>query len=170
MLQAAFLAGFQRVHFAYEPVAAAYDYFLKSGGGQTALIFDFGGGTLDLSVLRQEGGASPRVLATGGINIAGDRFDSRIVRRKLTSPFGEGSHYLSDGRPLPVPAAYYGAFASWQDLLTLQQPNTLESLRRIARSAREPDRIQALIRLISGNYALRLFDLAEGGEAPPLAS
>ncbi len=86
------------------------------------------------------------------------------MRRKLTAPFGEGSHYLSDGRPLPVPAAYYDAFASWQDLLALQQPNTLESLRRIARSAEQPARIHSLIRLITSHYGLRLFEIAEAAK------
>ena len=165
MLQAAFLAGFQRVHFAYEPVAAAYDYFLKSGGGQTALIFDFGGGTLDLSVLRQEGGAtSPRVLATGGINIAGDAFDSSIVRQRLARHFGEGSHYQSDGRLLPLPGHYYDAFADWQELLALNAPARQSELSRFAYSAERPREVQALSRLISGNYGLRLFDLAEGAK------
>ena len=172
MLQAAFLAGYERVHFAYEPVAAAYAYTLRpdfqATTPQTLLVFDFGGGTLDISVVRSEAdrAAAPAltVLATGGIAIAGDAFDSRIVRRKLTAPFGEGSHYLSDGRPLPVPAAYYDAFSSWQDLLALQQPNTLESLRRIARSAEQPARIHSLIRLITSHYGLRLFDIAEAAK------
>ncbi len=190
MLQAAFLAGYERVHFAYEPVAAAYAYTLRpdfrADTPQTLLIFDFGGGTLDISIvqsdvvrssesLRSSNAVRSReparatapqltVLATGGIAIAGDAFDSRIVRRKLTAPFGEGSHYFSDGRPLPVPAAYYDAFASWQDLLALQQPNTLESLRRIARSAEQPARIHSLIRLITSHYGLRLFDIAESAK------
>ena len=176
MLQAAFLAGFQRVHFAYEPVAAAYAYTLRpdfrADTPQTLLVFDFGGGTLDISIVKSETVRSCEptrapaltVLATGGIAIAGDAFDSRIVRRKLTAPFGEGGHYLSDGRQLPVPAAYYDAFSSWQDLLALQQPNTLESLRRIARSAEQPARIQSLIRLITSHYGLRLFDIAEAAK------
>ena len=173
MLQAAFLAGYERVHFAYEPVAAAYAYALRSKipahAAETLLVFDFGGGTLDISIVRRHGpdrryGSALTVLATGGINIAGDTFDSRIVRRKLTAPFGEGGHYLSDGRQLPVPAAYYDAFSSWQDLLALQQPNTLESLRRIARSAEQPARIHSLIRLITSHYGLRLFDIAEAAK------
>ena len=178
MLQAAFLAGYERVHFAYEPVAAAYAYTLRpdfhADTPQTLLVFDFGGGTLDISIVQSNAVRSCEptrataptltVLATGGIAIAGDAFDSRIVRRKLTAPFGEGSHYLSDGRPLPVPAAYYDAFSSWQDLLALQQPNTLESLRRIARSAEQPARIHSLIRLITSHYGLRLFDIAESAK------
>ena len=180
MLQAAHLAGFQRVHFAYEPVAAAHSYTLRPDfprdRPQTFLVFDFGGGTLDISIVRSETTArsypAPRshtapsltVLATGGIALAGDVFDSRIVRRKLTAPFGEGSHYQSDGRSLPVPAAYYDAFASWQDLLVLQQPQSLESLRQIARSASEPAQIQALIRLITSHYGLRLFEIAEAAK------
>ena len=173
MLQAAFLAGFKRVHFAYEPVAAAYSYTHRpdfpQDRPQTFLVFDFGGGTLDISILRSNSvtnrdagkAVALSVLATGGIALAGDAFDSRIVRRKLAAPFGEGSHYLSDGRPLPIPAAYYDAFASWQDLLALQQPQSLESLRQIVLSASEPARVQALIRLITSHYGLRLFEIAE---------
>ena len=178
MLQAAFLAGYERVHFAYEPVAAAYAYTLRpdfrADTPQTLLVFDFGGGTLDISIVQSNAVRSCEptratapaltVLATGGIAIAGDAFDSRIVRRKLTAPFGEGSYYRSDGRPLPVPAAYYDAFASWQDLLALQQPNILESLRRIARSAEQPARIHSLIRLITSHYGLRLFEIAESAK------
>ncbi len=57
MLQAAFLAGYERVHFAYEPVAAAYAYTLRpdfrADTPQTLLVFDFGGGTLDISIVQR---------------------------------------------------------------------------------------------------------------------
>ena len=152
--------------------AGSFDRAGKRQRAEHLLVFDFGGGTLDISVLRAGRGAGPpRALATGGIAIAGDRFDSRIVRGKLTAPFGEGRHYRSDGRSLPIPAAYYDAFASWQDLLALQAPNTLETLRRIARSVETPAgtraQIRALLRLITSHYGLRPLRYRRSGQAPP---
>ena len=76
----------------YEPIAAAYSYALELTRPENALVFDFGGGTLDITVMRL-GEGQPRVLATGGIAVAGDVFDQKLVRAKLPRHFGEGSLY-----------------------------------------------------------------------------
>ena len=177
MLQAAFLAGFQRVHFAYEPVAAAYAYTLRpdfrATTPQTLLVFDFGGGTLDISIVKSETVRSCEptrapaltVLATGGIAIAGDAFDSRIVPQQIDRLLRRGQP-LPQRRPpgCPSPPPITMPSAAGRICWPWQQPNTLESLRRIARSAEQPARIHSLIRLITSHYGLRLFEIAEAAK------
>src|ERR1035441_8454223 len=57
-LRAATLAGFQDVHLLDEPTAAFYYFFDQNRQDfvdkdkQTVLVFDFGGGTLDVSIIR----------------------------------------------------------------------------------------------------------------------
>ena len=67
-LQEAFAhAGMQDVHFYPEPLAATLSYLVgRSADAGNLLTVDFGGGTLDLSVVSHESG-SFRVLATAGL-------------------------------------------------------------------------------------------------------
>lgn len=164
MLRAAFRAGYAEVYFQYEPIAAAYHYESTTAGEQTVLVFDFGGGTLDISVIRVGNPATRAVLANGGLPIAGDVFDQKIARAKLPPHFGEGSSYRLNGKLMPVPSAFYEAFAHWQELLTLQRRQTLEHIEKIERTAQQPLKIRALKHLISSNYGLKIYDIIEAAK------
>ena len=161
LLQSAFRAGYKKVYLQYEPIAAAYHYEQSIDKEQNVLIFDFGGGTLDISIMRIGNPKTRAVLATGGIPIAGDIFDQKIVRKKLPRHFGEGGHYTHINQKLPIPSSFYDAFSNWQDLLALQLPERIGSIKMIARTANEPLKIRALMNLITSNYALKMFDFAE---------
>jgi len=161
LLQAAFKAGFDQVYLEYEPVAAAkfYEQSLRHKK-ETVLVFDFGGGTLDFSVL--EIGASSerrtRILATGGIPIAGDVFDQRLFRQSIPKHLGEGSQLVS-GRD--IPPYIFEALSDWQEVLGLNSPENLKVLDEIKQEAVEKDKVQALMDVITSNYALMLFDQVE---------
>ena len=74
---AAQLAGIQVLRLLNEPTAAAVAYGLEQDEQQDATIavFDLGGGTFDISILRMEQGVF-EVLATGGDSaLGGDDFD-----------------------------------------------------------------------------------------------
>jgi hypothetical chaperone protein len=161
MIQAAFSAGYKTVYLQYEPVAAAYYYEMGIQEEQNVLIFDFGGGTLDLSIIRVGNPKTRAVIANGGIPIAGDIFDQRIVRNKYPVHFGEGTNYISGNTELPVPPSFYDSFSDWQTMLTLQMPHSMERLKQIANTARQSYKINALISLITGQYGLKMFDIAE---------
>jgi hypothetical chaperone protein len=161
LLTAALRAGYEKVYFQYEPVAAAYHYAATAAGPQNILVFDFGGGTLDLTVMRLQGAKERQVLATGGIPIAGDIFDQKLVRARLAPHFGEGSRYGARGRDLPVPKWIFDIFSNWQTVLELQTPQNRQLLQEIAQGARKPRQIRALISLVANNYSLQMFDLAE---------
>src|SRR5581483_2950043 len=84
--RAAARAGFDRVAFQYEPIAAGLAYEATLARPEVALIADLGGGTSDFTVMRLGTGTSGSrrqdILATGGVQIGGDTFDARIMARK----------------------------------------------------------------------------------------
>ena len=131
---------------------------------QIVLVFDFGGGTLDLSVLRVGNPQTRAVLTTGGVPIAGDIFDSKLARARLPKHFGEGSSYRSGAQKLPVPSAFYEAFADWQEMLALQRPDMFHQIELIQRTAQRPQQVRALRNLVSSSYGLKMFDIVEGAK------
>ena len=79
--QAAELAGLNVLRLLNEPTAAAVAYGLDETIAESSVVavYDLGGGTFDISILRMERGLL-RVLATGGDSaLGGDDFDEVIV-------------------------------------------------------------------------------------------
>ncbi|WP_420628444.1 Hsp70 family protein [Candidatus Leptofilum sp.] len=161
LLQAAFQAGYETVYLQKEPIAAAYSYEASINAPQNVLVFDFGGGTLDLTVMRLGERTSQRVLATGGIPVAGDVFDQKLVRAKLPRHFGEGSYFGPRHKALTIPSWIYDSFSSWQTILELQTAENKRMLRDIAQTAQRRYQIEALESLVSSNYGLQMFDIVE---------
>lgn len=158
LLKAALLAGYERVYFQYEPVAAAYHYATSIDKEQNILLFDFGGGTLDVTVMRL-GPKSHQVLATGGIPVAGDVFDQKLTRAKLPQHFGEGATY--GPRNLPIPAWIYNSFSSWQTIVDLQTQENRRMLQEMAQTSSRGKEFERLHDLVAGNYGLLMFDAVE---------
>lgn len=76
---AAKLAGVNVLRLLNEPTAAAVAYGLDSGKEGVIAVYDLGGGTFDISILRLNKGVF-EVLATGGDSaLGGDDFDVMIV-------------------------------------------------------------------------------------------
>jgi hypothetical chaperone protein len=94
-------AGFRQVEFYPEPVAATLSFLWQreKRAASTLLTVDFGGGTLDLSVVRHAADEF-NVLATAGEDLGGDRIDQLIFRRLLFPLLGEGESWsrVVDGR------------------------------------------------------------------------
>lgn len=80
---AAALAGFNVLRLVAEPTAAALAYGLDEGTEGIYIVYDLGGGTFDVSVLRMRQGVF-QVLATGGdAFLGGDDIDALIVKHFL---------------------------------------------------------------------------------------
>lgn len=72
------LAGLNVLRLLAEPTAAALAYGLDKGAEGLYIVFDLGGGTFDVSILRLSKGVF-EVLATGGNSqLGGDDFDQRL--------------------------------------------------------------------------------------------
>ena len=82
---AARLAGLPLLRLLNEPTAAALAYGLDSGAQGVIAVYDLGGGTFDLSLLRLERGIF-QVLATGGDTALGGNDFDRAVAAWLLGP------------------------------------------------------------------------------------
>jgi len=161
-------AGFDEVRFLPEPIAAAYKYQHRLEREELALIADFGGGTSDFSLVqlgpRGSGAKDPaaQVLGTDGVGIAGDAFDSRLVRRLVAPALGLGSEYKSQfGKILPVPNWLYEHLERWHYLSFLKTQKNLDLLRQIHFHSLAPDKIAALIELVDHDLGYRLYQAVE---------
>lgn len=163
-LREAFLeAGFERVEFELEPIAAAYAYESTLEHDELILIGDFGGGTSDFSLLRVGPGVRKRgrlpedLLANDGVGLAGDAFDARLVRKLVSPALGSESEVHSFGKLLPaVPAWIYANLERWHYLSFLRTNNVREILRGAHHRALEPEKIEALISLIEEDLGYQL--------------
>jgi hypothetical chaperone protein len=156
-------AGFERVDFELEPVAAACAYETTLDHDELILIGDFGGGTSDFSLLRVGPGVRRRgrtpedLLGNSGVGLAGDAFDARIVRKLVSPALGSDSEARSLNKVLPaVPAWIYANLERWHYLSFLRTNNVREILKSARIRALEPEKIQALIALIEEDLGYQL--------------
>lgn len=93
--QAAALAGIKVLRLINEPTAAALAYGLETGAEGLYAIYDFGGGTFDLSLLKLQKGVF-QVLATGGaLALGGDDIDHALAKSLNTINVREIKEKLS---------------------------------------------------------------------------
>ncbi len=161
--RAAEMAGFREVTFELEPVAAALHYELTVEKPQNVVVFDFGGGTLDITVMRVGDPAERQIFGTGGVGIAGDVFDQRIIERLLRDHFGRGTTLRSGegAGELPFPNQYTDALVHWQTIPELNRPDALRFLELAQVTGSHPARVRALESLLVNNYAIRMIDEVE---------
>ncbi|MCY1008189.1 Fe-S protein assembly chaperone HscA [Nannocystis pusilla] len=100
------IAGLQVYRLLAEPTAAALAYGLDRGGEGLFAVYDLGGGTFDVSLLRLHKGVF-QVLATGGDSaLGGDDFDRALAARLLErAGVGEPTRNQLDAARLAARAA-----------------------------------------------------------------
>ena len=77
------IAGLDVVRIINEPTAAALVYEAAQQQGKRLLVYDLGGGTFDVSVVRIEDGVVEVIASHGNNHLGGDDFDRKIVERVL---------------------------------------------------------------------------------------
>lgn len=73
------IAGLEVVRMINEPTAAALSYEAGHQESRKILVYDLGGGTFDVSVVRIEDGVVEVVSSHGNNHLGGDDFDQKIV-------------------------------------------------------------------------------------------
>jgi molecular chaperone HscA len=163
---AARLAGLNVLRLLNEPTAAAVAYGLDQHAEGVVAIYDLGGGTFDISVLRLTGGVF-EVLATGGDSaLGGDDFDHAIAgwivqQAGLSSDLDPGEQRLlleaacAAKEALTASASASLSYAGWQGLLSREQfdgliepmlARSLKACRRAVRDAGiELDEVEAVV-------------------------
>jgi molecular chaperone DnaK len=81
--EAGALAGLEVVRMINEPTAASLAYGLDSMGSRTVMIYDLGGGTLDVSIVRIDGEVTEVLASHGNNSLGGDDFDLKLVDHLL---------------------------------------------------------------------------------------
>ncbi len=77
------IAGLEVARIINEPTAAALVYEAGQHQGKRILVYDLGGGTFDVSVVRIEEGVVEVISSHGNNHLGGDDFDHKIVEHVL---------------------------------------------------------------------------------------
>ena len=77
--EAGALAGLNVVRILNEPTAASLAYGYREGSRHTALVYDLGGGTFDVSVVTIEGDVTEVLASHGNNQLGGDDLDDLLV-------------------------------------------------------------------------------------------
>ena len=86
------IAGLDVRRIVNEPTAAALAYGLDRKGDSTIVVYDLGGGTFDVSVLRVSDGVFQVLSTHGDTGLGGDDFDRELIdliTREIREQFGE---------------------------------------------------------------------------------
>jgi hypothetical chaperone protein len=157
--QAAHEAGFKEVDFELEPIAAALDYEQSMSKPQNVVIFDFGGGTLDIAVMRLGDLNKRKVYASGGVDIAGSDFDRAIIEKRMLAHFGFGrvKHH-------PEIMEMIHAIPDWMALPYLGTPINKNILEKAIHAGIAPIQLKALQGLIYNDLAFTFYNRVEAGK------
>ena len=151
MRAAAEIAGFRTVRFVFEPVGAAHSANVARG---LSLVFDFGGGTLDLAVVeRTDDGL--RVLATAGRDIGGDRCTERLIDDAVAPHLGSRASW--GPKRLHLPAFIVNALHDWHALSALNEKPLLEALDELVKQGAPRRELEALRDAISLQLGYEIF-------------
>ncbi len=156
LMDAAREAGFKHVEFELEPVAAALYYEQSLDKPQTALIYDFGGGTLDITVVRLGNLRKRDILANGGIDVAGSDFDRAIIRKRILPHFGDGQVAL-----FPEIRELIKSVSDWMALPELSTPVNRQHITRAVKNGVAPVQLKALESLIFNDLAFSFYRVIE---------
>ena len=163
---AARLAGLNVLRLLNEPTAAAVAYGLDQHAEGVVAIYDLGGGTFDISVLRLTGGVF-EVLATGGDSaLGGDDFDHAIAgwmveqagissdldpmqQRLLLEAACAAKEALTDSASASLSYAGWAGQLSREQFDALIEPMLARSLKACRRAVRdagiELDEVEAVV-------------------------
>ncbi|MBP0949839.1 Fe-S protein assembly chaperone HscA [Pseudomonas sp. 20GA0080] len=151
---AARLAGLNVLRLLNEPTAAAVAYGLDQKAEGVVAIYDLGGGTFDISILRLTGGVF-EVLATGGDTaLGGDDFDHAIAswivaeaglcsdlapsaQRSLLQAACAAKEALTDAAAVDVTYGDWKAVLTREALNAMIEPMVARSLKACRRAVRD---------------------------------
>ncbi|WP_299080584.1 Hsp70 family protein [uncultured Paraglaciecola sp.] len=124
MTQAANLAGFNKVEFLEEPIAAAYKIERTLDKQTNVLVVDIGGGTTDICCIKLSPEKSQNldrqqdVMSVTGTRLGGMECDKNLIIKSISPTMGQG---LLMHNGLPVPPAYFSDMCAVDDIPRLNR-------------------------------------------------
>lgn len=163
-------AGFDEVKFVFEPVAAAKYYLSRfPSKGKRVLVFDFGGGTFDTTIMvvseqklekSKNQNEEYRVVGTDGVYIGGDLLNSDIFYHKLGKFFGTEVRFGE--MQLSMPGHIISGLRSWYGIPNLNNPDDIGFLTgNVKYKNTDPKAIERLLYLIQKNLGFEMYEAIE---------
>lgn len=162
--KAAQLAGFTEVRFQFEPIGAAFAYEKTIKSQEKVLVADLGGGTTDFTYLvldpKHSGNTDRRedMIASGGIYIGGDSFDSAFMWDKGTPYFGKNTMYeATPGKVLNVPKSLFANICTWDKMNFFNGQKIRNEIQDYYYYSKNDPQFKNLLTLIENNLGYSVF-------------
>ena len=157
-------AGVTQQVFYPEPTAATLSYLHEHPDQQNDVILtvDFGGGTLDLCILKRNDTLFD-IIAIHGIGLGGDHIDQAMFRQLLFPLLGKGERWQRemDGKTVDTLFPfdnYESLLLNWTVSYMLNQNEyTSPVLDKIQQNDASVDKFQRLYEIITQNYSYQVF-------------
>lgn len=161
MHEACKYAGFTDIKLYPEPVAASLSYLRTfTPKSEKILVFDFGGGTLDLSITEISKNQK-RVLGVAGVPIGGDLLDRLIYQHKVLSEVGKGCFIRSENCLFPF-LLFEENLLNWQQTYLLNAPDKMKIiLRGMREGGKVEEKLSRLYSVITENYSYLVYKAIE---------
>jgi len=98
--EAGALAGLEVARILNEPTAGSLAYGSGGAGRYTAMVYDLGGGTFDVSIVTVEGDVTEVLSSHGNNNLGGDDFDDLLAERLMREFLTQHGVDVRKGQPL----------------------------------------------------------------------
>lgn len=168
LTKAAANAGFTEVRFQFEPIGAAFAYERTISKKQNVLVADLGGGTTDFTYLildPSKAGSVDRkndMIASGGIYIGGDSFDSAFMWDRGTPHFGKNTLYeATPGKVLTVPMSLFANICTWDKMNFFNGLRIKKDLEDYYYYSKKDSKFKNLLTLIDHNLGYSVFQSIE---------
>ncbi|RYG19727.1 MAG: Hsp70 family protein, partial [Chitinophagaceae bacterium] len=166
--KAAEQAGFTEVRFQFEPIGAAFAYEKTLTKKEHVLVADLGGGTTDFTYLMLDPAKVESLnrkndmMATGGIYVGGDSFDSAFMWEKGTPYFGKHTTYeATPGKILTVPKSLFANICSWEQMNFFNGQRIKKDIEEYYYFSGKDPKFKNLITLIENNLGYSVFQSIE---------
>jgi len=162
MTEASKLAGFEKIDFLEEPIAAAYRIEQNLTEEKVALVIDIGGGTTDVCCIRlgtqklHEYDRQQDVLSVTGTRLGGMECDKNLILKCIAPAMGLGTETTNG---IPIPPLYYNDMVAVDDIPRLNKFFTDETGLEIAQTisvAKEPKKLEKLLIVQEEKQSARL--------------
>jgi hypothetical chaperone protein len=162
------LAGFKQIKFQLEPIAAAFSYEQRLEKSETVLVVDLGGGTSDFTIMKldpkkiHQHDRQSDIIASSGVYIGGNNYDSEIMYNKITPYLGKNAKYRDYNKWLDIPTHVHRTICEWHQVHFVKQDRQLMSeLKRMSQFSDQPEEIARLLYFVEENLGYSIFQAIE---------
>lgn len=162
MRAAAQQAGFEKVDFLEEPIAAAYRIEQELPEEKIALVVDIGGGTTDICSIRlgtqkqQDYDRQQDVLSVTGTRLGGMECDKNLILKSIAPSMGMGTETTNG---IPIPPMYFNDMVAVDDIPRLNSffsDGTGLEIAQTMSIAKEPEKLERLLMVQEEKLSARL--------------